>query len=46
MTLAYKDANLKLIDVVTVVDVDAEVWSIFDAEGLVSDSEVKAWSIF
>ena len=38
--------QLKTCYVVTVVDVDAEVWSIFDAEGLVSDSEVKAWSIF
>ena len=35
VTLAYEDANLKLVDVVSVVDVDAEVWSIFDAEGLV-----------
>ena len=37
MTLAC----VKLVDVVTVVDVDAEVRSIFDADGLVEVLKIK-----
>ena len=41
MTLACGGANIKLVDVVSVVDVDAEVWSIFDADGLVDILKLK-----
>ena len=41
MTLVCEDANSKLVDVVTVVDVDAEVRSIFDADGLVEILKIK-----
>ena len=41
MTLACGGANIKLVDVVSVVDVDAEVGSIFDADGLVDILKLK-----
>ena len=57
MTLTCKDANSKLVEVVTVADVDAEdhvgnsllqIWELtFDPKTkLFSDFELKGWSRF
>ena len=52
MTLAFEDANSKLVEVVTVADVDSEdhvgnsLLQIWELTKLFSDFEYKGWSRF